>query len=173
MKRFAFPLLTYLLFSISAFQSRAQLQTLSGAKIKVADLDKFIKHQMDSLDLPGLSFALINNGKVVYHRSLGVTNIETKEKVNANSIFEAASLSKTLFAYFVLKKVDQHKLNLDTPLYRYLPYADIAKDERYKLITLLLPLKSDRKAEQFNDTNLRPLVSTGSQPASSSPKSLV
>lgn len=159
MKRFAFPLLSYLLFSISTFQSQAQLQTLSGAKIKTADLDKFIKHQMDSLGLPGLSFAVINNGKVVYHRSLGVSNIETKEKVNANSIFEAASLSKPLFAYFVLKQVDQHKLHLDTPLYRYLPYSDIAKDERYKLITARMVLShttgfpnwrySDKRDEQL------------------------
>ncbi|MBC8986983.1 beta-lactamase family protein [Pedobacter sp. N36a] len=140
MKRSLFSILACLLLFIFSFQSWAQLQTLSGAKIKEADLDKFIKKQMDSLGLPGLSFALINNGKVVYHRSLGISNIETKEKVNANSIFEAASLSKTLFAYFVLKQVDQHKLDLDTPLYRYLPYSDIAKDERYKLITARMVL---------------------------------
>lgn len=140
MKRFAVASTVYLLLSVFSFQGQAQLQTLSGAEIKAADLDKFLKKQMDSLGLPGLSFALINHGKVVYHRAIGISNTETKEKVDAKSIFEAASLSKTLFAYFVLKQVDQHKLNLDTPLYRYLPYQDIAKDERNKLITARMVL---------------------------------
>jgi CubicO group peptidase (beta-lactamase class C family) len=117
------------------FKSTAQLQTLKGSKLSIENLDGVIKKQMDSLSLPGLSFALINNGKVVYHSSLGVSDMVTKKRVNANSLFEAASLSKTLFSYFVLKMVDQKVLNLDTPLYRYLPYPDIANDERYKLIT--------------------------------------
>lgn len=122
------------------FKSTAQLKTLKGSKLSIENLDGFIKKQMDSLGLPGLSFALINNGKVVYHRSLGVSDIVTKKKVDANSLFEAASLSKTLFSYFVMKMVDQKVLNLDTPLYRYLPYPDIARDERYKLITARMVL---------------------------------
>lgn len=140
MARTSLSVIAGLLLSVYSFKSTAQLQTLGGAKITPATLDKFIAKQMDSLGLPGLSFALINNGKVVYHRSIGVSNLETKEKVNDNSVFEAASLSKTIFAYFVLKLVDQQKLNLDTPLYRYLPYPDIAKDERYKLITARMVL---------------------------------
>ncbi|MCX2450174.1 serine hydrolase [Pedobacter sp. PLR] len=132
--------ITFILLPFFSFKSQAQLQTLSGDQISTATLDKFIRKQMDSLGIPGLSFALIHNGKVVYHRALGVSNIETKEKVEENSIFEAASLSKTLFTYFVLKLVDQQKLNLDTPLYHYLPYPDIAKDTRYQLITARMVL---------------------------------
>ncbi|RQO71731.1 hypothetical protein DBR43_10805 [Pedobacter sp. KBW06] len=130
--------LSFLLFL--NFKSIAQLQTLKGSKLSIEKLDRFIKKQMDSLGLPGLSFALINNGKVVYHRSLGFSDALTKKKVDANSLFEAASLSKPLFSYFVLKLVDQKVLNLDTPLYRYLPYPDIAKDECYKLITARMVL---------------------------------
>lgn len=129
-----------LLFCLMNFKSYSQLQALSGNGISIADLDAFITKQKDSLGLPGLSFALINNGRIVYHRSLGLSNVETKEKVDANSIFEAASLSKTVFAYFVLRLVDKKVLDLDTPLYRYLPYQDIAKDERYKLITARMVL---------------------------------
>lgn len=134
------PFSIFILFSLLSFKTEAQLQTLSGHQISTEKLDQFIAKQMDSLGMPGLSFALINNGKIVYHRAFGVSNIETREKVNDQSIFEAASLSKTLFAYFVLRQVDQHKLNLDSPLYRYLPYPDIVKDERYKLITARMVL---------------------------------
>lgn len=122
------------------FKSHSQIQTLSGRKLSVEYLNNYIEKQMDSLAIPGLSFALINNGKVVYHKYFGVTNVETKVKVDEQSIFEAASMSKTVFAYFVLKMVDKKLLSLDTPLYRYLPYKDIEKDERYKLITARMVL---------------------------------
>ncbi|WP_167227596.1 serine hydrolase domain-containing protein [Massilia rubra] len=42
-------------------------------------------------------------------------------KVDANSVFQAASLSKPVFAYAVLKLAAQGKLELDAPLMRYLP----------------------------------------------------
>ena len=37
------------------------------------EIDDFIKIQMDSLQMPGLSIAIINNGKIVYHNAFGVT----------------------------------------------------------------------------------------------------
>ncbi|HEX8018327.1 serine hydrolase domain-containing protein [Mucilaginibacter sp.] len=103
-------------------------------------MDRFLQKQMDSLQLPGLSIAFINKGKIVYHRALGVADIKTKAPVDEQSIFEAASLSKAVFAYWVMKMVDQGLLNLDAPLYKYLPYPDIAQDERYKLITARMVL---------------------------------
>lgn len=140
MNKNSFFISLLIMVSLLSLKGYSQLQTLSGSRISIEDLDRMIIKQMDSLGLPGLSFALINNGKVVYHRSLGLSNIETKVKVDANSIFEAASLSKTVFAYFALRLVDKKLLDLDTPLYRYLPYQDIAKDERYKLITARMVL---------------------------------
>jgi CubicO group peptidase (beta-lactamase class C family) len=134
--------LTFLtLFALVIYsQTQGQVKTVSGRNISSAELDNFLKTQMDSLQMPGLSIAIINNGKVVYHRALGIGNIDTKTTVNEESIFEAASISKPVFAYFVMKMVDKGLLNLDTPLYKYLPYPDIEKDERYKLITARLVL---------------------------------
>ena len=90
--------------------------------------------------MTGISIAIINKGKIVYHNAFGTGNIDTKTKIDSSSIFEAASMSKPLFAYFIMKMVDRGQLNLDTPLYQYMPYPDIEKDERYKLITTRLVL---------------------------------
>ncbi len=120
--------------------SFGQLRNLNGKKLTSIEIDKFIVHQMDSLQMPGLSVVLINKGKIAYHNAFGVANIDSKEIVNEQSIFEAASLSKPAFAYFVLKMVDKGVLNLDTPLYRYMPYPDIERDERYKSITARMVL---------------------------------
>lgn len=117
-----------------------KIKTLSGKEITVAEMDEYIKTQMDSLGIPGMSIAIINDAKIVYHRALGVTNVETKEKVTDETIFDAGSMGKPLFAYLVMKMVEKGILNLDQPLYTYLPYPDIAYDERYKLITARMAL---------------------------------
>jgi CubicO group peptidase (beta-lactamase class C family) len=121
-------------------ESAKNIKTLSGNEITAAEMDKFLKIQMDSLGIPGLSIAIINDAKIVYHRALGVTNVETKEKVTDETLFDAGSMSKTPFAYLVMKMAEKGILNLDQPLYTYLPYPDIAYDERYKLITTRMVL---------------------------------
>lgn len=103
-------------------------------------MNMFLQAQVDTLKLPGLSIAFINNGKIVYSNEFGFADIENQVKVKSNTIFEAASMSKTTFAYFVLKLVDKGFLNLDTPLYTYLENKDLEYDERYKLITARMVL---------------------------------
>lgn len=113
-----------------------KLKTVSGRKIKTADLDQLIRKTMDSLQIPGLSIAIINNGEVAYHRVFGAANVENKTPVTDKTIFEAASLSKPLFAFFFMKMVDAGRAGLDEPLYKVLPHPSIkGNDERYKLIT--------------------------------------
>ncbi|WP_165851830.1 serine hydrolase domain-containing protein [Chryseobacterium pennipullorum] len=129
-------LLCLLVFS----NSNAQIMSLSGKPISKESMDRFLQHQLDSLKLPGLSIAFINEGKIVYADEFGFSDIETQAKVKSNTIFEAASMSKTVFAYFVLKLVDKGILNLDTPLFQYLKNNDLAYDERYKLITARMVL---------------------------------
>lgn len=119
---------------------RAQFAALNGKTITPAAFEGFLQTQMDSLGIPGLSIAVIDDGRIVYHRSLGVANVDTRAPVDEQSIFEAASMSKPVFAYLVMRMVDKHLLDLDTPLYRYLPYPDIERDERYKLITARMVL---------------------------------
>lgn len=119
-----------------AQSSSRKIKTVSGKKISTKELDALIKKMMDSLDIPGLSIAIINNGNVVYHRTFGVKDSSTKESVNNETIFEAASLSKPAFAYFFMKMVDKGMVSLDEPMYKLLPHPNIKdNDERYKLIT--------------------------------------
>ena len=121
-------------------QQAGLITTASGKQITFSQMDQFLKTQMDSFGLPGLSIAVINNAKIVYHRALGVTSLETKEKVNDKTLFDAGSMAKTPFAFMVMKMVEQGFLDLDTPLYQYLPNEDIAHDERYRLITARMAL---------------------------------
>jgi len=120
--------------------SETFIRSFNGNLISKVKMDTFIEHQMDSLNMPGLSIAFINDDKIVYHSVLGVKNIETLEKVDNSTIFDAGSMSKTVFSFFTMKMIDDGILDLDTPLYTYMEYPDISYDERYKLITARMVL---------------------------------
>jgi CubicO group peptidase (beta-lactamase class C family) len=112
----------------------------NGKYISFSEMDGFLKYQMDSIGIPGLSIAIINGERIVYYQVKGVTNVETKEKVLPETLFDAGSMSKTPFTYLVMRMVEQGILNLDQPLYTYLPYPDIEYDSLYKLITARMVL---------------------------------
>ena len=118
--------------------SRFRLE--NGKYISFSDMDSFLKSQMDSIGMPGLSLALINDEQIVYHRTFGVINVETNQRVSNETIFDAASMTKTPFAFLVMRLAEKGILDLDKPLFTYLPYPDIAHDKRYKLITARMVL---------------------------------
>lgn len=117
------------------------LKTPNGDNVKITTLNTYIKSAMDSIGVPGLSIAIINDHNIVYHNTFGVTSLKTKEQVTKNTIFEGASLSKPLFAYFLMKMVENGDLDLDKPIYPYLkaifPDGVIAKEsfEAYQKLT--------------------------------------
>jgi CubicO group peptidase (beta-lactamase class C family) len=113
----------------------------SSVKSAITRLQQDIPWLLDSSQVPGLSIALIHNGRLVYTGAFGVTNADTKKPVTPNTVFEAASLSKPVFAYAVLKLVDEGRLNLDTPLNKYLGNNyDVVNDPRINLITARMVL---------------------------------
>ncbi len=113
---------------------------LSSGPVNPEELDRFVQAYLDYFRIPGISIAVIKDSRVVYHRGFGVKNTTTREPVTDDTVFEAASMTKPVFAYTVLRLVDRGVLKLDTPLYTYLPYEDIAHDDRYKLITARMVL---------------------------------
>lgn len=85
-----------------------------------------------------LAIAVIKNKKIVSLNSVNGCAVPSKQ--NSESIFQAASLSKPVFAYAVMKLVAEGKLDLDTPLMKYLPQGyqhqyNPLKKEPYDLVT--------------------------------------
>src|SRR5664279_788809 len=106
------------------------------AEVAIARLTRDIPTLIKESDVPGLSIALVRNGKLVWSKAFGIANADTKKPVTNETVFEAASLSKPVFAYAVLKLVDVGKLNLDTPLNKYLGNNyDVVNDDRINFIT--------------------------------------
>jgi CubicO group peptidase (beta-lactamase class C family) len=100
----------------------------------IARLEKDIPTLMKEAEIPGLSIGYIANGQTWAH-GFGVTDRKTNTPVTEDTVFNIASLSKTVFSYGVLKLVDQGKIGLDVPLSTYLPKPYIEGDDRLQKIT--------------------------------------
>jgi CubicO group peptidase (beta-lactamase class C family) len=72
-----------------------------------------LEDRMKYFNVPGVSIAVIENGKVAWARGYGVRDLDTKTPVDAETVFQAASISKPVSAMATLKLVEMGKLNLD------------------------------------------------------------
>lgn len=101
-----------------------------------ARLATLVPRLMEEAVVPGVQIALIRNGITAWHGAFGLANTQTGAPVTDASVFEAASLTKPLFAYAVLKLVDEGRLDLETPLVTYLPGRyDLESDDLLKSLT--------------------------------------
>ncbi len=90
--------------------------------------------------LPGLAIAEIRDGEIERVDLLGVANAETGELLTEHTLFEAASLSKPVFATAVLRLVERGELDLDRPLGELVDDPRLAHDPRAGTLTARLVL---------------------------------
>ena len=109
----------------------------------IADLESSIPGIMEKALIPGLSIAVIQDGKLYWENGFGVKNYQTQDPITNETVFEAASLSKPVFSYAVMKMLEKGVLDLDKPLIEYVSDDYIEKnflgekidDARFKIIT--------------------------------------
>ncbi|MEO1011536.1 MAG: serine hydrolase [Bacteroidota bacterium] len=113
--------------------AKGVLHAFNGQQQNV--VDAFIKSYQEFYNIPGISLALIKKGKLVYHKTYGVKNTKTLEPVDEKTLFEAASITKPVFAYVVLRLADRGEIDLDRPLHEYLPFEALEEYPAYKKMT--------------------------------------
>jgi len=121
--------------------------------VLLSDLEKLIPLLMREFKIPGVSASIIKEGKTIWNKGFGVKNSQGKGPVDTETVFEAASISKTVFAYAVMKLCEKGVLRLDTPLYRYLPEPFLEGDERVKLITARQVLSHQTGFQDFRTSD--------------------
>jgi CubicO group peptidase (beta-lactamase class C family) len=118
----------------------AQSGGVADRDVAIAKLRSDIPSLLKQGNVPGMSIAVIRGGRVFWQHNFGVKNQKSAQPVDDNTVFEAASLSKPVFAYAVLKLVEQGKIGLDEPLTKYLSAPYIEGDARLEKITARLVL---------------------------------
>lgn len=102
---------------------------------KKAKFEHVIKELMDHYQIGGASIALVSDGEIRYAGGFGVRNEYTQEPVIDSTLFEAASVTKITFAFAVNRMAERGEIDLDKPLYDYVPFEGIAHNEQRNLIT--------------------------------------
>ncbi|QNK62725.1 beta-lactamase family protein [Pedobacter sp. PAMC26386] len=121
------------LLAQSDSNTKAQIQKAESGLIPPVrfqgDSTWTIEERMKYYGVPGVSIAVIKNSKIVWTKSYGVTDRETRQPVTNQTLFQAASISKPVSAYAALKEVECGKINIDEDVNRYLKSWKIPENE--------------------------------------------
>ncbi|WP_428740322.1 serine hydrolase [Tenacibaculum sp.] len=108
----------------------------------VGDSTWSIEERMKHYGIPGVSIAVIHNGKIVWTKGYGVTNKESNTPVTEQTLFQAALISMPVTSYGALKLVEQNKVSLDENINSYLkswklPDNEFTKEKKATIRNLL------------------------------------
>jgi CubicO group peptidase (beta-lactamase class C family) len=120
-----------------------QVETnLSGA-VQLEGQGKWnIKDRMAFYKVPGLSIAVVRDYKIDWAKGYGWADATQKREVTSETLFQAASISKSLNGVGILKLVQENKVDLKTDINSYLkswkfPYDSLSKNKKITLSNLL------------------------------------
>jgi CubicO group peptidase (beta-lactamase class C family) len=122
MNRFQFTIITFLLLSL-----------FYAAVAKAQVPDSAIVRLMGQSHIPTLGLGFIDNGKVALSKVYGELNMDVPAP--ANTVFNVASVTKTITTMVTLRLVNSGKWDLDEPICHYWTDPDVADDPRSKRLT--------------------------------------
>ncbi len=100
------------------------------------DVDAYIERARDSWEVPGIAVTVVRDGKVVATKGYGVRRLGSPERVDENTMFDIASLSKSFTAAAIATLVDEGKMRWDDPVRRWLPYVEFSDSYRTANVTI-------------------------------------
>ena len=98
---------------------------IDGATARLNDLATDMLHRTH---IPGLAIAVVRDGKTVYAAGFGVRRVGTNDAVDADTVFQLASLSKSVGASVVAQQVGLGVVAWNTPIVKHLPWFAIGDD---------------------------------------------
>jgi CubicO group peptidase (beta-lactamase class C family) len=115
----------YRSFLLTIISSLLVLTALAQAKQPIGvprDLDTYIANVLKTFDVPGVSVAIVQNGKVLLAKGYGVKKLGETAPVDAHTLFSIASNSKAFTATALAILVEEGKIKWDDPVIDHLPW---------------------------------------------------
>src|SRR5881296_281722 len=107
--------LTLLAFSSLTAEERPHV-TSEQVTRAIQELEKLAQKQIQENALPGLAIAIVFQDKAVYAKGFGVRDVNTKVPVDAETVFQLASVSKSVGSTVVAELVGEGKITWDSKL---------------------------------------------------------
>ncbi len=105
--------LIFLLFLICG---ASQAQVITSQQV-----DALVERTLTTFDVPGIAVAIVKDGKVIHSKGYGVRSLNTKQKVDENTLFGIASNSKAFTTAAIGILIDDGKLQWDTKVIDIIP----------------------------------------------------
>lgn len=86
-------------------------------------VDDYIKAELKKQNIPGLSIAVVKNGKVIKAEGYGLANVELNVPATPNTVYQLASITKQFTATAIMMLVEDGKLGLDDRISKHLSNA--------------------------------------------------
>jgi CubicO group peptidase (beta-lactamase class C family) len=107
-------------FSASPEQ-RASIRRLDGTTISVAEAEEFAKKTLAEAHVTGAQIAVVDSGKLVWSGAFGLRRREPELPMDRQTTTWAASITKGVFATYVMQLVERGEFQLDVPVAKQLP----------------------------------------------------
>lgn len=86
-----------------------------------ASLDSVVRREMARTGTPGVSLAVVVDGRIAYARGYGVTSVESQQPVTRETLFRVGSVTKMFTAALLAQLEAEGLLDLDAPIGRTVP----------------------------------------------------
>ena len=115
-----------LLVPLTSMAATQQFQEAAPATVKVSQerlmrIDRMIRQAIDSGWIAGAAGFIARDGKIVYNKAFGLSDIENKKPMEPSTIFRIASQTKAITSTAVMMLFEEGKFLLDDPISKYIP----------------------------------------------------
>ncbi len=139
------------LFVISTFHSFSQVLEIASPEEVGMSSERFefltnnLQSYVDNGDLPGCIALVARKGKIVYNKSFGYQNIETKSDITEETIFRIASQTKAIVSTAIMMLQEEGKLLILDPIGKYIPEfmettVAVANEDGYDIVPANRPI---------------------------------
>lgn len=86
------------------------------------EIEQIIKATMEEKSIPGVALVLTDHKDLIHYSAHGYANVQMETPITSDTLFPIGSLTKSFTALAILQQVDTGRLELTTPIDRYLPW---------------------------------------------------
>ncbi|HTG31555.1 MAG TPA: serine hydrolase [Thermoanaerobaculia bacterium] len=97
--------------------------SLASASARADKVDDYVRAEMQAQKIPGLSIAVVQDGKVVKAQGYGLANVELNVAATPETIYQSGSIGKQFTATLAMMLIEEGKMSLEDPISKYIPEA--------------------------------------------------
>lgn len=106
---------------VKIFSEAANPREAGFSTERLAHIDRLLEESVKSQQIPGAVALIVRNGKIVYFKSFGYSDIVKKSALKKDDIFRIASQSKAITSLAVMMLWEEGRFLLDEPVSKYIP----------------------------------------------------